>query len=149
MKKVLFSGCVLFALLAFTSNPRGINDNNTTVVQNGSTLSADLLGINEVPVTGDPDGMGHVELVLNQGQGTISYMITVEGIQTPTAAHIHLGSPGPVVVGLSAPVNGMSSGVVEVDKELVKAIRKNPEMYYVNVHNPTYPGGALRGQLAK
>lgn len=155
MKKVLFSGCALFALLAFTTRP--VSTNNTAdvakiTVQNGFQLTAELYGANEVPMSGDPDGSGQVELILNQGQGTISYTIMVEGIQTATAAHIHIGAAGvagPVVAGLSAPSSGMSAGVIEVDKELIKAIRKNPEMYYVNVHNPTYPGGAVRGQLSK
>jgi len=155
MKKVLFSCCALFALLAFTSKPVNSNSDAEVVkmkIQNGSGLSANLAGSNEVPNAGDPDGMGYVELTLNQGQGTISYTLMVEGIQTATAAHIHLGAAGvagPVVVGLRAPSSGMSSGVLELDKELIKAIRKNPEMYYVNVHNPTYPGGAVRGQLSK
>ena len=68
------------------------------------------------------------------------------------AAHIHIGAAGvagPVVVGLTAPTSGMSTGVAMVDKELIKAIRKNPSAYYVNVHNPAYPAGAVRGQLMK
>ena len=43
----------------------------------------------------------------------------------------------------------MSPGTVVVEKELVKEIRKNPEAYYVNVHNAAYPSGAVRGQLSK
>lgn len=155
MKKVIFSGCALFALLAFTSKP-AVQNNEADVVkitiQNGSRLMADLSGANEVPNAGDPDGSGYVELTLNSGQGTISYTLMVENIQSATAAHIHFGAAGvagPVVVGLMPPSSGMSSGVLELDKELIKAIRKNPEMYYVNVHNPTYPGGAVRGQLSK
>ncbi len=154
MKKVLFSCCTLLALVAFTTRPDVATQDNVVKmkIQNGSQLSADLSGANEVPNAGDPDGSGYVELTLNQGQGTITYTLTVDGIQTATAAHIHIGAAGvagPVVLGLTAPASGMSAGVIEADKELIKAIRKNPEMYYVNVHNPTYPGGAVRGQLSK
>jgi hypothetical protein len=35
-----------------------------------------------------------------------------------------------------------------VNAELIKAIRKDPTAYYVNVHStPNFPGGAVRGQL--
>ena len=148
MKKLIFAGFAMIALAAFTVKPA----DTTAVLQNGTQLSATLLGANEVPVLGDPDGMGSAVLTLNQGQGTITYSIQVTGINTPTAAHIHeagAGMAGPVVIGLSAPVNGVSSGVVFLDKEEIKEIRMNPEMYYVNVHNAQYPGGALRGQLSK
>jgi hypothetical protein len=36
---------------------------------------------------------------------------------------------------------------VTADRDLVKAITKEPGAYYFNVHNTPYPGGALRGQL--
>lgn len=144
MKKVIFACVAVFALAAFSTNSHEVNS--------GTPLSAYLLGINEVPNPGDPNGEGWAELRLNQGQGTISYMLNVVGIQNATAAHIHrgmAGMPGPVVVGLTAPNGGMSSGVAIADKELIKEIRQNPGNFYVNVHNPTYPGGALRGQLSK
>jgi hypothetical protein len=143
MKKLFTIIAVSFILFGFNS---GRSDNG------GTPLYATLLGANEAPVPGDPDGEGWAELRLNQGQGTISYELHVEGIQAARAAHIHLGragAPGPVVVPLMAPTNGMSMGVAEVDPELIKEIRKNPGNYYVNVHNATYPGGALRGQLMK
>ena len=34
-----------------------------------------------------------------------------------------------------------------IKKKLVRKIGKKPEKYYVNVHNPEYPDGAIRGQL--
>ena len=143
MKKLFTIIAVSFMLFSFSSGSSG---------NGGTPLYATLLGANEVPKPGDPDGQGWAELRLNQGQGTISYELHVEGIQPARAAHIHFGragAPGPIVVHLMAPTNGMSMGVAEVDPELIKEIRKNPGNYYVNVHNASYPGGALRGQLMK
>lgn len=118
----------------------------------GQRFTTTLLGINEVPVpdSGDPDGSGTATVVLNSGQGTICWYLTVSGIAPATAAHIHeapAGSAGGVVLPLSAPTDGDSSGCAGGQDALIAEIRANPEDYYVNVHNLIYPGGALRGQL--
>ena len=42
---------------------------------------------------------------------------------------------------------GDSEGCETVSRALADAIRKSPQSYYVNVHNATYPNGAIRGQL--
>ena len=147
MKKLVTIASIGIFICAFTNAP-----NTTDPSHGGVRLSAALNGAAEAPGPGDPDGSGFVELTLNQGQGTIEYELTVENIAPATAAHIHIappGSPGPVVVPLTAPTDGSSSGVAQVDKELIKAIRKNPENYYVNVHNAVHPAGAVRGQLTK
>ena len=107
-----------------------------------------------VPNQGDLDGEGTAQLTLNSGLGEICWVIQVSDITLPsTGAHIHVGSStttGPVVVGLTAPdLTGTSSGCAAVDRELVKAIRQNPENYYVNVHTADYPAGAVRGQLSR
>jgi hypothetical protein len=53
-----------------------------------------------------------------------------------------------VVVPLTPPdASGVSSECAEVSRELAKAIMKNPENYYVNVHTSDFSDGALRGQL--
>jgi hypothetical protein len=91
-------------------------------------------------------------VTLNQGQSEICFEITVSGIAPATAAHIHVapaGVAGPVVVPLTPPTSGSSSGCVSVDPGLIKAIRQNPSAYYVNVHNADFPAGAVRGQLSK
>jgi len=118
----------------------------------GRPLYATMTGANEVPGPGDPDGSGIATFTLNQGQGVICYTLEVWDIEPATAAHIHRGTAdvaGPVVVPLAAPTEGSSSGCVDVDPALIKEIRQNPEAFYVNVHNATYPPGAVRGQLGK
>jgi CHRD domain len=123
-----------------------------SLANGGRPLATDLTGASEVPGPGDPDGSGSAQLTLNQGQGEICYELSVSGIAPATAAHIHIapaGVAGPVVVGLAPPTSGSSSGCATVDPELIKAIRQNPENYYVNVHNVDFPRGAVRGQLGK
>jgi hypothetical protein len=118
----------------------------------GRKFTTTLTGAAEVPGPGDPDGSGTATITLNHGQGEVCWELTVSGIAPATAAHIHVGSAdvaGPVVVGLSAPTSGSSSGCATVDRDLIKAIIQNPEGYYVNVHNAEFPAGALRGQLSK
>lgn len=119
-------------------------------VAGGRPLSADLAASNEVP-GGDGDATGSAHVTLNQGQGEVCFHITTDGLSTPAvAAHIHkapAGVNGPVVVDFQwATTGGM--GCVDADADLIKEIRQNPSEYYVNVHNPTVPSGAVRGQLS-
>jgi CHRD domain len=101
-----------------------------------------------VPNQGDPDGTGTATLRINAGLGELCWTITVSGVAPITAAHIHIApvtAPGPIVV----PLNPYSGGCTDVDRDLALAIIKNPDDYYVNVHNMPYPAGALRGQLSR
>lgn len=116
-------------------------------------LSATLTGAAEAPGPGDPDGSGMARIRLNPSEGEVCFKLLVSGIAPATAAHIHVGAtgvPGPIVVPLTPPTDGFSSGCVSgVDVELIRDIGSNPADYYVNVHNADFPGGALRGQLHK
>jgi hypothetical protein len=121
---------------------------------NGRPLKAELTGAAEVPGPGDPDGSGMARLRLNQGRHRICYTIKVSDIEPAVAAHIHVGEAGvagPVVVPLQPPdaVTGEVKACATVARSLVKAIRKDPAAYYVNVHTADFPAGAVRGQLAK
>jgi hypothetical protein len=118
----------------------------------GQPFVVQLTGAAEVPGPGDPDGYGTAVLRLNRGQERICWHINVSNIALPaTGAHIHVGhadQAGAVVVPLSAPDQyGHASGCVNVDRELVKTIAKNPHHYYVNIHSAEFPAGAVRGQL--
>ena len=118
----------------------------------GRPLTADLDAANEVGPGGDVGATGFAHVTLNQGQGEVCFHIDTDGLTTaPVAAHIHVGVAGVnggVVVNLDWAGNG-SSGCVSADADTIKAIRQNPDGYYINVHNPTVPSGAVRGQLSK
>ena len=118
----------------------------------GARFTATLTGASEVPGPGDPDGMGTATIRVNSGRGQVCYTISVNGIEPARMAHIHegaAGASGPVVVGLMAPTNGTSQGCASITRELAKEIIKNPSDYYVNVHNASFPAGAVRGQLGR
>jgi CHRD domain len=55
---------------------------------------------------------------------------------------------GPVVVDFEAPADGFSADCLRgLDKGLLTEIAHDHTGFYVNVHNPEFTGGAIRGQL--
>jgi hypothetical protein len=120
------------------------------VLAGDPVVTATLTGAQEVPPA-DPDGSGTFVGRINTGQGTLCYTLTATNIQPATAAHVHIGlagNNGGIVIPLAAPTDGSSSGCVSADRDLLKSIRENPRLFYVNVHNAEFPGGAIRGQLS-
>lgn len=118
----------------------------------GRPFTVELDGASEAPVMGDPDGTGTATLRINPGKGELCYSLRVANIAPATAAHLHeapAGTAGPVVVGLQAPTGGSSNGCVSISRELAMEIIREPNDYYVNVHNAAFPGGAVRGQLSR
>jgi CHRD domain len=121
-------------------------------------LAATLSGGAEVPGPGDADGSGQaqVDVKLKPGKkkGKVCFTIQFEGIDPPFAGHIHEGGPttdGPIVVGLFQNAAGETfpNDCVKAKKSVLKPIAKNPEDFYVNLHNDAFQGGAIRGQLAE
>ncbi|MDQ3710324.1 MAG: CHRD domain-containing protein, partial [Actinomycetota bacterium] len=124
-------------------------------------LRAQLKGHNELDEAGnrgagDPDGTGtaHVELTIDPPE--VCATLSVRNIGLPaTGAHIHEGTAtqnGPVVISLPVPgEDGRAEGCVtqDVSSELLAEIAADPAGYYVNVHNATFPAGAVRGQLGQ
>jgi hypothetical protein len=118
----------------------------------GKKLHTSMTGSQEVPGPGDPDGHGSAHVRVHPSNGHLCVKLEVHSIDTPTAAHIHKaprGVAGPVVVPLQTPTNGESVSCMTIDENLARAIKDNPQEYYVNVHNNPYPAGAVRGQLSK
>ncbi len=129
-----------------------------TADNGGRPLSTSLSGAEEAPGPGDPDATGQADLRLNKGKGRVCFDISWADVDGEVfAGHIHeapAGDPGPIVVtlftGTFAGTDAVDGCVEGVDRSLIKAIRKDPSAYYVNVHSdPDFPGGAVRGQLEK
>jgi hypothetical protein len=134
--------------------------------QRATPLFAVLSGGNEVsnPTdtdpsqanVGDPNGYGSATIIFD-GNNTVCYALTVNNIDTPTAAHIHqrrAGLNGPIVVNFTPPPTGSpgtSSDCVTNNsaafRGILNSIKANPSGFYVNVHNAAFPGGAIRGNL--
>ncbi|CAA9502274.1 MAG: hypothetical protein AVDCRST_MAG67-2026 [uncultured Solirubrobacteraceae bacterium] len=136
-------------------------------------LEASLDGRQEVKtgatnrgLAGDPNGRGEAYVFGIDGDTkTLCYVLKVAKIQLVEpgmAAHIHEGAAGengPVVANLARPFDGDAADCLTEGEilpngagafptgETVADILANPSGYYVNVHNPQYPGGAIRGQL--
>jgi hypothetical protein len=124
----------------------------------GRPLSTTMTGAEEVPGPGDPDATGQADLRLNQGKQRICFDISWASIDgTVFAGHIHMAPPGvagpivvPLFMGSFAGTDEISDCVRDVDPGLIKAIRKDPSGFYVNVHSqPGFVNGAIRGQLGK
>lgn len=106
-----------------------------------------LTGAQEAPGPGDSDGRGQFAWSLD-GQ-RLCYLLSVRGIATAAAAHIHRGKAGvagPVRVELVAP-KPASAACVNVAAGLATRLREHPRRFYVNVHNAGFPNGAVRAQL--
>lgn len=132
-----------------------------------TVLTADLDGRSEIVndaanqrIVGDPDGRGEAYVFGVDGDATtLCYVLTVDGIATASAAHVHRGAAGvagPVVANLGAPADGNAADCLTEGETgkfpgdppgIVAEILANPAGFYVNVHNAAYPGGAVRGQL--
>ncbi|MGP4845963.1 CHRD domain-containing protein [Marinobacter sp. 1Y8] len=128
-------------------------------------LKAELTGDAMVDSEGDTAGNGTAYVFGVDGDAkTICYVIEVNGIKmVPVkdgmAAHIHeaaKGKNGSVIANLAGPEDGNSGDCLTEGEKgkfptaedgIVQRILTNPGDFYINVHNPDYPKGAIRGQL--
>ncbi len=97
--------------------------------------------------SGDPDGSGEATFRLRKAKGKVCAAATWRNIEAPDSAHIHRKSDGTVVVDLSGSVTGGAHCATGVSHKLIGKILDHPRRYYFNVHNATYPAGAIQGTL--
>jgi hypothetical protein len=123
----------------------------------GTNRVARMTGDQEVPGPGDANGFGRAVVNLNVRERRVCFNLRWRRIGPPTASHIHPGRRGvanpPAVTFFQSTtplpdqitsVRGCERGV---GRALIRDIRDHPRAYYVNVHNETFPDGAIRGQL--
>ena len=97
--------------------------------------------------SGDPDGSGEAHLRFRKAAGKVCATVEWSNIEKPDAAHIHRGSTGAVVIDLTGSVTGGSHCATGVRPRLIRTILDHPRRFYFNVHNSTYPAGAIQGVL--
>jgi len=129
--------------------PGGCPSSVMTARRGGRPLSTTMTGAAERPGPGDPDGTGTAVLRIKAGQRQVCYTLTAENIEPATAAHIHRVSTNAVVVPLTTPTTGTSSGCDSVEKALLQEIVKSPNAFYVNVHTATWANGQVQGKLSR
>ena len=115
-------------------------------------LRASMSGGAEVPGPGNDNASGIATVTPEPEKDRVCFDLKVNGVASPTAAHIHRGvkgQKGDIVVALDPPANGSSKGCKPTDRALAKEIADKPGDFYVNVHNAQFPNGAVRGQLSK
>lgn len=113
------------------------------------TLTANLSGPNEVG-GGAASVTGSATVTVDTSSGQVCAKVT-SNVAGAVAMHIHkgaLGVNGPVVVPLDVKSINGASICASATTGLATAIAADPAGYYVNIHTPAKPGGALRGQLA-
>jgi CHRD domain len=109
----------------------------------GIKLSATLQ-----PVQG-ATGSGNATFTIRLGRSNICHTLTVTGLTNVTAAHIHRVSTQAVVVPLTTPTTGSSTGCGTAERALLREILGSPGAFYVNVHTSTYPDGQVQGRLTR
>jgi hypothetical protein len=139
-----------FALLAVIAGAVVAVPGAAGGARSAATLRASMNGNVEVP-KGDPNGRGTARVTTSPSKGQVCYTVTLSKVGTVSAGHIHKGAKGkagPIVVPLFAKATRQPKGCATgVAASLIRDINAHPGRYYINVHNATYPGGAVRGQL--
>ena len=136
---------IIAAALAAVSAPA-----SATVFMVTGTLS----GLNSVPANAST-ASGSYTVTLDDVANSVAVSLTFTGLTTPaSAAHIHCcvstTANGPVVLpfaGFPTTTSGSYSNTFAgVSLANINGIKNG--LAYINIHNATFPGGEIRGNIA-
>lgn len=118
------------------------------------SLSASLDGSQEVPPNASP-GTGAGMMTYDDATNQLNWNISFSGLLTgTTASHFH----GPAAPGVNAGVQvtiplgayaGMTSGTLigMATLTVTQEAQLLSDLWYINIHTSTFPGGEIRGQV--
>jgi hypothetical protein len=109
------------------------------------TLAAPLTGGTD-PAKWDVDGRGSIQVTLRENQ--VCYEYEVSNVAPVINVRIMERASWREVVVLQRGAAPNSNKCVAVDKDIVKALRRNPAAYAIVLGTSQYPSGALRANLA-
>lgn len=132
---VLLAGSLLIATMTTAQVSRATTSYTATLANAGS---------------GDAGGSGTAAVTIDDATGDICYDVTfaLTAGEALTAGHIHTHTDNSVVVpfaeaaGATASFNGCVT-----DSVTAAAIIANPGNFYVNLHDTSFPAGAIQGDL--
>ena len=160
------SALVFIALVAFLASGSALT--TLAAEKNEMFLISRMSGVNETPAV-STQATGKTVFTVDNDAKEINFILSVENIDNPTMAHIHLGKAGEkgnVIVNLFPMGNdqaksGNFSGVLsrgtirEGDltgplsgksfQDLIAEMKNNNT--YVNVHTGSHPDGEIRSQI--
>lgn len=113
------------------------------------TLTAKLSSANEAG-GGAATLTGTATVTVDASSGQVCAKVT-SNVTGAVAMHIHKGAAGvngPVTVPLDVKSINGASICATATATVASAIAADPAGYYVNIHTPAKPAGALRGQLS-
>lgn len=114
-------------------------------------FQGDMNGAAVVPGPGDPDGTGTFKVSIDNAKNELCYELAWQKIDQPNGGHVHIGGPdaaGQIMVDLNLPANGPKA-CIPVDSTSVGHMTSGAKSHYVDLHNPSFAEGAIRGQLQR
>jgi hypothetical protein len=98
---------------------------------------------------GSPHGSASAVVTINASTNEFCWEFSqLSNVSSPTVARLFRNFPGaPGTGGFDLGRRYKSSGCIHMDPEVLGLITEKPEQFYLNIHNASYPSGAVRAPL--